>query len=446
MAPKLLATQNQHPGPTNIAELSKDELQLENDFSLNTNSTEPDSPGWFSPVGKFRKISNDLTNSTLSEKPTADTSIQFDLDTDISSIESCSESFLTNEIATLFSKHELHVGASYIYQELTQFVQSQVDLKDHQKRYKINLIKQLKRNLADSSREKDPEERSSELYPLEECEEFLKEEIQSLVYKGDADSKYKGLMELLLGRISFRKGKSKDSLRYFSSALKILEDVLEENHPIIAEVHRDLGNLFSHNGLYGAALNHYSKSLDHLTQLLGNNYEQASLGALYMKIGSTYQKQNRVDLAINSYLKGLDIQLKTLGELDPEVARSFLTIGELCFKNGLYYEAANNIKQGMSIEMKLCGETHPKIAYFHNLLSFVYSNQGGLNFALEAQIEAMKIDIKSLNVETPMTALSQNMLGMLCYHAGRYDEALENYEKSLNFLKSVVGDDHPMIA
>ena len=123
---------------------------------------------------------------------------------------------------------------------------------------------------------------------------------------------------------------------------------------------------------------------------------------------------------------------------------------------GLYVtDDRNNLKKhklalqyylkAVEIQEKALGVNHPDIAIAYNNIGTTLEEQGDYTKALEYHLKALNIQEQTLGFEHPSTALSYNNIGSIHYHLKNYQEALVYYLKALEIWQKSLGEDHPNV-
>ena len=102
--------------------------------------------------------------------------------------------------------------------------------------------------------------------------------------------------------------------------------------------------------------------------------------------------------------------------------------------------------KGLEIELKTLGPDHPRTATTYNNMALVYNNQGEYEKALEWYEKGLEIDLKTLGPDHPSTASTYFNLGALYYNMKDYKTSLENLELALAIYLKSFGPNHPHIS
>ena len=211
-----------------------------------------------------------------------------------------------------------------------------------------------------------------------------------------------------------------------------------------AKIFDRLAKLFSHLGNYDKAHEYYIKCLD-LEKLKFGNVNKEVAGS-YLNIGLTWQSKGEYDKALESYLCGLDIFIETRGNQHPSVATSFSYIGMSWDNKGEYDKALGFYQQCLDIRLKTLGNQHPSVANSYSNIGVAWDNKGEHDKALEFFQQCLDIQLKTLGNQNPSVATSYNNIGVAFLNKGEYDKALQFFQQCLDIRLKTLGDQHPSVA
>ena len=96
-----------------------------------------------------------------------------------------------------------------------------------------------------------------------------------------------------------------------------------------------------------------------------------------------------------------------------------------------YELALENLQKSLQININTVGENHPEVARNYNNIGYVYKGQGTKEAALENIQKALKIWINIFGENSQWVARNYNNTGKFYYEQGLYKKALESYQKAL---------------
>lgn len=163
-----------------------------------------------------------------------------------------------------------------------------------------------------------------------------------------------------------------------------------------------------------------------------------TIGTVYMKLG-LYEDSEPL------LLRALELREELLGNEDPQVAESFVSLSLLLEQQGKFGEAERMAQRGLEIRERVLEQDHPDIAESLHGLARIYHKQVKLKEAEPLYKRALEIREKVLGSNHPDVAQSLNSLGILYYVQKKFDEAENNYKRALTIRETVLGPDHPDI-
>jgi CHAT domain-containing protein/tetratricopeptide (TPR) repeat protein len=236
-------------------------------------------------------------------------------------------------------------------------------------------------------------------------------------------AKNRALMTPDLRKALIRRGQSQLLAGRYSSAFDIYgvaQNVAEQigDKEGVATAWLDIGTVYYFQANYPAALEHYKKARDLFTEVT-NHYEAAkALSGLAL----IYKEQRRETEALATLQQVLQ-EFTTLGDKE-EAANTLNMIGTIHYGQGNYAAAADAFRKS--------GETNSNVDSVVRLADVLYM-QGdyiqALTFYKQSLERVSKTEIGSI-----IAAL--NGAANSAYYSGNYDEALENYQRSVDIQKT----------
>ena len=230
-----------------------------------------------------------------------------------------------------------------------------------------------------------------------------------------------------------------DAIYYFEK-INTNASFIEENAKLLLQ----LGDCEKKFGNYNTAIDWFQKCLNIQLKTLGE--EQTNVATTYNNIGSILKSKGEYDKALEYYEKSLLIRLKTLGSEHPSVATSYNNIGLVWKSKGEYDKALRYYEKCLAIKLKALGSEHPSVATSYNNIGLVWKSKGEYDKALRYYEKCLAIKLKALGSEHPSVATSYNNIGLSWKSKGENDKALEYYEKCLSIDLKALGSEHPSVA
>ena len=208
-------------------------------------------------------------------------------------------------------------------------------------------------------------------------------------------------------------GASYGKLGKFDQAICAFEKIVFLN-PNQASAHYNLGNVLKDQGKLEEAINSYVKALE-----IKPNYEAAlnNMKALLsnvdnandqFKIAFELQTQGKLDEAISAYTKSITMW--------PSYVEALSNMGVVLQDQGKLEEAMEVYNKILAI--------NPDYAEVHNNIGITFKDQGKLEEAIDAHKKALTIK--------PDYAEAYYNMGIVLKDQGNLEEAIESYKKALN--------------
>lgn len=264
-----------------------------------------------------------------------------------------------------------------------------------------------------------------------------------------------------LGQALHDKGDVEHAEEYYRKALRLQQKALSKEHPSIAETllniaraQRDSGakpqealatmdwaetilrgresvpeytslltlkaDLLREKGELEEAEKQSRKALDTMAKIVGSD-EAPAMAISLNGLGSILHDQQKLDKAVESYLRALDINLKAVGTNHPETAATYNNIGNAYQDAGDDETAEKYYLKCLEIQKKVYGDVNPDIAASYNNIATVWVRQGRLQEAEEFTAKAVEVaQAGGLPPESPERAIYlENLQDIRSKLAGR---------------------------
>ena len=123
-------------------------------------------------------------------------------------------------------------------------------------------------------------------------------------------------------------------------------------------------------GEYSKALSYYEKSLEIKQQSLPPNHPD--LAGSYMNIGNVYDNMGEYSKALSYYEKSLEIKQQSLPPNHPDLAASYMNIGIVYNNMGEYSKALSSHEKSLEILQQSLPPNHPDLAASYMNIGNVY--------------------------------------------------------------------------
>ncbi|WP_035095460.1 CHAT domain-containing protein [Aquimarina megaterium] len=186
------------------------------------------------------------------------------------------------------------------------------------------------------------------------------------------------------------------------------------------------------------ALSSAKKALEiSTTYLKKNSLEETNA---HENIGEYYFKKSEYINAIDNYEKVLNSRLKVLLKNDMLITQSYSNVGKTHFKLGSYDEAIWFFKKCLKINKNLFGEEHLNTAKVYNDIGSAFREKRLYHKALEYYQKALNIRIKIFGENHPLIGSSYMNIGVLLKNRKQNCRALDYHQKALKIYLSTFGE------
>lgn len=269
------------------------------------------------------------------------------------------------------------------------------------------------------------------------------------------------------------------ALQSYDEAIRIRRLVLGDDHLLVAESIFNKGALLALRKENDQAIDCYAECLEIFKQ----HESFKNLAKTFAGLGSIYEAENNIDLAIAKFEEALAIRIdhndqdrESLGELLLNIGFCYLSIGKhekatssleealKIFKTssetentdmitktidaiGRVYDAQSKhddalicYRESLRLRLQALGNHHLSIADSFDLMASVYQVKGELNDAIRCIKEALDIRKKNLgeqNIEVGNTLFG---MGVALCEAGKYAESVNFYKQALSVREQCLGE------
>ncbi len=243
----------------------------------------------------------------------------------------------------------------------------------------------------------------------------------------------------LLGVVIAQKGEFDKALNYFEKGLAISRKNNGEDHEATATCYYNIGSILFQKRINDQAIVYTEKAIT-IFQNLGSD-ESESLSSCYNSLASVYADKGDFDRAISLYENALNL------EKDDDAKGSiYNNFGMTLEKRGDYDKALHYLEKAVDMNIKSYGEVNPDITQAYNNIGLIWEHKGDYNKAISYYEKALVIDRKFYGEQHPNIAMRYSNIGQALYNKGEYDKAISYYDKALIIDKLIYGDDHPSVA
>ena len=235
-----------------------------------------------------------------------------------------------------------------------------------------------------------------------------------------------------LANAYFYKGDYPTSEKLNRQALGIYIKDVGSQHPLVADIHNNLGAIEMNRGDYTASEADYREAVAICEHWYGPNHPETA--ANLTALAQTLSNEKRDDEAEQLLMRALDIQKSSVGPVSSTVATTINQLGLLAFNRNQYPAARSYFTQAQNIWRQLYGENHQFVAVAYSNLGSVCLDEKNYPCAEQNYREA----VRRLDHNAPGTfnaAVAHLKLGRALLREGRFAEAAPESEGAYAFLE-----------
>ncbi len=229
--------------------------------------------------------------------------------------------------------------------------------------------------------------------------------------------------------------------------LNILEHNPEKNATQIALAYDDIGQILRNKKEYHKAIEFHNKSLELNKK---NGAKQQPIILNYYNIGTSYELIREEDLAVTYFKKSIDLQIKTLGLMHPELTYPYMSIAYILYEKGRLDEALELFQMSAEIIEKnnvFDTSTPYKQGLFNCYLKIasLFEKKAEFSKAINFYKRTLAYDVNRLGFENQEIADAYKKIAELQKKCGEFEESIISFNKCLQITKTLNGNEHPRL-
>ena len=252
----------------------------------------------------------------------------------------------------------------------------------------------------------------------------------------------------MLGRVCYLHSEYVSAMKYFTVALKLIENntirTKPDNVEQFAHIYHNMGNLLCKLGDNHQAKEYYERAL--LIQLKKLGPDHVEVARTYHNMGTLHRDLGDYQQAKEYYERALSMQLNKLGSDHVNVACTYHNIGTLHRDLGDYQEAKAYYQRALFIRLNKLGPDHVNVACTYHNIGTLHRDLGDYQQAKEYYERALSIQLDKLGPDHVDAACTYYNMGTLYCHLGDNQQAKKYYESALSIRLNKLGPDHVDVA
>ena len=254
----------------------------------------------------------------------------------------------------------------------------------------------------------------------------------------------------ILGQVCLFHSEYVSAMKYFSVALKLIEDNMIRTGPDhghakrVSRIYHNIGLLHGLLSDYQQAKKYYELALFIQRNTLGPDH--VDVARTYHNMGNLYRILGGNQQAMEYYELALSIKLNELGRDHVDVAGTYHSMGNVHGYLGNNQQAMEYYESALSILLKKLGRDHVDVASTCHNMGYVHENLGNNQQAMECYERALVIRLNKLGPDHVDVASTCLNMGNLYRNLGRNHQAMECYKRALSIQLNKLGPDHVDVA
>lgn len=331
------------------------------------------------------------------------------------------------ENAIQYFKKSLRLGRkgpikkSIIYNDIGVILSEQNDYKSALKYYKKSTASIYSEGLELEALARNNSNISICYYYENRLKKSLQFAKQAYLFAGSIYGSFHPKMAIILstlGNIFSKQGKYEDAINHFEDALKIQIKVFGEKHIDVYTTYNNLGNFYSEAKDFEKAKYFYKKSLNVGIECLGETHP--FLATNYSNLGLQYENELSYQKAVDCHLRAYEINLKNNGQHHPETLESLFSIS-LCFFNlSNYSKSIENFE--LLLKKDLTSYIPATNIDYFDYIASAYEGIGKMDKVLDYHILSAKLKFENIGKDEDETIFSIRKCLNLSKSLNKYNE------------------------
>jgi tetratricopeptide (TPR) repeat protein len=242
-----------------------------------------------------------------------------------------------------------------------------------------------------------------------------------------------------IGNVHDQRDELNLALKNYEIAYEIRRKHLLPNHPHIAGSLNNIGNNYKRKGNYDLALDYYRKALEIAEINYPDNH--ISKAMTIENIGRVYSGIKDYDTALTYFSRALEMYKHVLPDQHADIAPCLGAIGCIQKAKGNLEVALDYYHQELNMEEQCLPFDHPNLSAHLGSIVDTYKQMGETDKGLELCREKLAVQKNRLGENHPRIA--QTLMIMASVRKDdNPNEALEYYEEALSMLENSIPPDH----
>lgn len=173
-----------------------------------------------------------------------------------------------------------------------------------------------------------------------------------------------------------------------------------------------------------------------------NSPKKKNTSEEYEHLINLYKSDHLREVLVNCYLKILELRIKSLGLIHPEIADSYFNLAEAGYSNGFFSESEKFYKKALEIRESFFGIGSNETTKIYTSLAYLYIKQKNFKQASLYYRKSLHIRVELFGDFNIDTANSYLDLAYFYTLTGEYNYSLPLFKKVLEIKESLLDKNH----
>ncbi|HEC20739.1 MAG TPA: tetratricopeptide repeat protein [Gammaproteobacteria bacterium] len=232
-----------------------------------------------------------------------------------------------------------------------------------------------------------------------------------------------------LGNVYFDLQRPEESEKYHQQARQIRINAFGESDPSVAQSTYNLAVLYENQQDYDKAANYYRQAIDSWSASIGPTHPY--VGNALNNLANIYNIQNKYAQAASVLQRTLDFKKSVYGARHEEVAQTLISLGTNYLEQGAYRPASNAYEEALDIAQRVLPASDPQLALLMYTLANIYHTRARIE---EQNQQRNASGDTASSGAVANSKVSMTTVGNNSHTTTLFAQALPLYEKAVEIL------------
>ncbi len=241
-----------------------------------------------------------------------------------------------------------------------------------------------------------------------------------------------------LGNLCYEMKDFRSALRYYNDGLIVERATLPPGHQHIMITITNIAHVYKQLGNHKKALGAYK--LVHQMQIKTFGDSDTQVAESLSSIGLMEYHLRDFESSFESYQEALRIRRQNLGtDEHSDIASTLNSIGLVLFKQEMFELAKKCFNESLRIRCKILGTDHRDVAILWYNIATIHFEIGEDDVAIKMFEETLRVERAALGDDHPDVVLTLQHLGQVYQQLGHFEKALEYFSAALDVERRRTG-------